>query len=179
MSAVSRMIDPVLSFTAEEIWKYIPHSAADDKESIFLNQMPEKTGVAVDDEFTAKWDMIYNVRASVTKALELKRAEKFIGASLEAKVTLHADSDELYAKLSAAADELAGVFIVSAAEVVNNGEGEFRCEDPSFDGKLSFSVEKASGAKCERCWSYSETVGTIAEHPTLCKRCAEQIVFRA
>ena len=64
-------------------------------------------------------------------------------------------------------------------KVVNNGEGEFKCEDPAFEGKLSFSVEKADGAKCERCWSYSETVGTIAEHPTLCKRCAEQIVFRA
>lgn len=179
LSAVSRMIAPVLSFTAEEIWKYIPHSINDDKESIFLSQMPEKTGVSVDEAFTAKWDMIYSVRSSVTKALELKRAEKFIGASLEAKVTLHADSDELYAKLSAVSGDLAEVFIVSAAEVVNNGDGEFKCEDPAFDGKLSFSVEKASGSKCERCWSYSETVGANAEHPTLCKRCAEQIVFRA
>ena len=49
----------------------------------------------------------------------------------------------------------------------------------NLGGKLSFSVEKASGSKCERCWSYSETVGANAEHPTLCKRCAEQIVFRA
>ena len=175
LSAVARMIAPILSFTAEEIWKHMPHGAADDKESIFFNQMPEKLDVSADDAFTAKWDMIYSVRFSVTKALEMKRAEKFIGASLEAKVTLHADSEALYSKLSAVEDTLAAVFIVSAASVVNNGDGEFKCEDPAFEGKLSFSVEKADGAKCERCWCYSETVGEDHDHPTLCKRCVEQV----
>ena len=175
LSAVARMIAPILSFTAEEIWKHMPHGAADDKESIFFNQMPEKLDVSADDSFTAKWDMIYSVRSSVTKALEMKRAEKFIGASLEAKVTLHADSEALYSKLSAVEDTLAAVFIVSAASVVNNGDGEFKCEDPAFEGKLSFSVEKADGAKCERCWCYSESVGEDHDHPTLCKRCVEQV----
>lgn len=175
LSAVARMIAPILSFTAEEIWKHMPHGAVDDKESIFFNQMPEKLDVSTDDAFTAKWDMIYSVRSSVTKALEMKRAEKFIGASLEAKVTLHADSEALYSKLSAVEDTLAAVFIVSAASVVNNGDGEFKCEDPAFEGKLSFSVEKADGAKCERCWCYSETVGEDHDHPTLCKRCVEQV----
>ena len=175
LSAVARMIAPILSFTAEEIWKHMPHGAVDDKESIFFNQMPEKLDVSADDAFTAKWDMIYSVRSSVTKALEMKRAEKFIGASLEAKVTLHADSEALYSKLSAVEDTLAAVFIVSAASVVNNGDGEFKCEDPAFEGKLSFSVEKADGAKCERCWCYSETVGEDHDHPTLCKRCVEQV----
>ena len=175
LSAVARMIAPILSFTAEEIWKHMPHGAADDKESIFFNQMPEKLDVSADDAFTAKWDMIYSVRSSVTKALEMKRAEKFIGASLEAKVTLHADSEALYSKLSAVEDTLAAVFIVSAASVVNNGDGEFKCEETAFEGKLSFSVEKADGAKCERCWCYSETVGEDHDHPTLCKRCVEQV----
>ena len=175
LSAVARMIAPILSFTAEEIWKHMPHGAADDKESIFFNQMPEKLDVSADDAFTAKWDMIYSVRSSVTKALEMKRAEKFIGASLEAKVTLHADSEALYSKLSAVEDTLAAVFIVSAASVVNNGDGEFKCEDPAFEGKLSFSVEKADGAKCERCWCQSHTVGETQEHPTLCARCVEQV----
>ncbi|MGN0665918.1 MAG: isoleucine--tRNA ligase [Huintestinicola sp.] len=175
LSSVSRMIAPVLSFTAEEIWKYIPHCAADNTESIFLNDMPAKTGVAVDDAFTAKWDMIYSLRASVTKALEIKRAEKFIGASLEAKVILHADDSGLFGKLSACSDILPTVFIVSALEIRNDADGAFKCEDPAFNGKLSFSVEKAAGAKCERCWGYSETVGQNSEHPTLCSRCAQQI----
>ncbi|MGN0641662.1 MAG: isoleucine--tRNA ligase [Huintestinicola sp.] len=175
LSAVSRLIAPVLSFTAEEIWKYIPHCSSDDAESIFLNSMPEKTGVTVDEAFTDKWDTIYNVRASVTKALELKRAEKFIGASLEAKVILHAEDKALFDKLSSYGDILPAVFIVSAVETVNNGDGEFKCEDTAFGGKLSFTVEKASGGKCERCWCYSDYVGTNAEHPTLCERCATQI----
>ncbi len=175
LSAVARMIAPILSFTAEEIWKFMPHGSSDDKESIFFNQMPEKINVSADDSFTAKWDMIYSVRSSVTKALEMKRAEKFIGASLEARVTLHADDSELYSRLSAAADTLSSVFIVSGVSVENNGSGEFKCDDPNFGGKLSFSVEKAGGSKCERCWCYSETVGESSEHPTLCKRCAEQV----
>ncbi len=175
LSAVARMVAPVLSFTAEEIWKFMPHVAADDKDSIFLNQMPEKTGVTVDQAFTDKWDMIYNVRSSVTKALELKRAEKFIGASLEAAVVLHADDSELYEKLSAVCDILPAVLIVSQVQVVNNGDGEFKSEDVSFNGKLSYTVERAKGGKCERCWAYSEYVGSSAVYPTLCARCEEQV----
>ncbi|MCM1524711.1 MAG: isoleucine--tRNA ligase [Ruminococcus sp.] len=175
LSGVARMIAPVLSFTAEEIWKYLPHCAEDDRESIFLNQMPEASGAAADEEFISKWDMIYSVRAAVTKALEIKRAEKFIGASLEAKVTLHVSDGELFGRLSQVSDMLAEVFIVSGVSVVNNGGGEFACDDAEFGGKLSFTVEKADGGKCERCWSYSGSVGQCADHPSLCARCAAQI----
>lgn len=151
----------------------MPHSAADDKESILLNQMPEKVEVSVTDEFTAKWELIYSLRASVTKALELKRADKFIGASLEAKVTLHIADKAVFDKIVSFADILPAVFIVSAVDVQNNADGEFKAE--GIEGDVSFSVEKASGGKCERCWCYSEEVGTVSEHPTLCKRCASQI----
>ena len=75
LSAVSRLIAPVLSFTAEEIWKYMPHPATDDKRSIMMNDMPSAINVQVDSAFTEKWDMIYNLRSDVTKALEAKRAE--------------------------------------------------------------------------------------------------------
>lgn len=173
LSAVARMLAPILAFTSEEIWKYMPHSAADDKESILLNQMPEKVDVSVTDEFNAKWELIYSLRASVTKALELKRADKFIGASLEAKVTLHINDKAIFDKISSFADILPAVFIVSAVDVRNNADGEFKAE--GIEGDVSFSVEKASGGKCERCWCYSEEVGTVSEHPTLCKRCASQI----
>ena len=173
LSAVSRMLAPILAFTSEEIWKYMPHSSSDDKESILLNKMPEPVDVSVSDEFKAKWELIYDLRASVTKALELKRAEKFIGASLEAKVTLHIADKAMFDKISAFADILPAVFIVSAVDVQNNTDGEFKTE--GIDGDVSFSVEKAAGNKCERCWCYSETVGENAEHPTLCKRCASEI----
>ena len=173
LSAVARLIAPVLTFTAEEIWKYIPRSKGDNAESIFLNDMPEKLNINVDPAFTEKWDTIYDLRADVTKALEVKRADKFIGASLEAKVTLHISDSGLYEKIKGCSDILPAVFIVSQAEVVNNGDGEFKSD--SFGGALSVSVEKAAGEKCQRCWMYSETVGRNAIYPTLCTRCAAVI----
>ncbi len=175
LSAVSRMIAPILSFTAEEIWKYIPHSAADDKESIFLNSMPEKTALTVDDSFMAKWDEIYSIRTATSKALEQKRAQKFIGASLEAKVTIHVNDAELYARLKGYEDILPTVLIVSDLAIVNDDNGEMKSEEQAYQGVLSFTVERAGGCKCERCWSYSESVGKNDTHPTLCDRCCGQV----
>ncbi len=171
LSAVSRIIAPILCFTAEEIWKYIPHSSEDDARSIFMNQMPEKVDVSVGADFGEKWDTIYKLRSDVTKALESKRQEKFIGAPLEAKVIIHADGEN-YDKFCSFKDMLEKVFIVSAVDVVNSGSGEYGSDN--FDG-VTFDVERASGKKCERCWSYSEYVGTNSEHPTLCKRCVSEV----
>lgn len=172
LKALAKMLAPVLSFTAEEIWKYIPKTADDNEESIFLNVMDAKHEINVSDEFVAKWDRLYQLRSAVTKALELKRNEKFIGASLEAKVVLHADNDELYSFLTGVADDLAGVFIVSQTAIENNGDGEMKSE--IVDG-LSVTVLKAEGSKCARCWSYSGYVGSNAVYPTLCERCAAQV----
>ncbi len=171
LSAVARMIAPILCFTAEEIWKYIPHSSEDDARSIFMNQMPCKIDVSADDKFIEKWNEIYKLRSDVTKALESKRQNKFIGAPLEAKVIIHADGKN-YDKFSALKDILEKVFIVSAVDVCQGGNGEFPSDN--FEG-MSYDIEKAAGNKCERCWSYSEYVGSNAEHPTLCKRCAEEV----
>ncbi|MBQ3918604.1 MAG: class I tRNA ligase family protein, partial [Oscillospiraceae bacterium] len=171
LSAVSRMLAPVLSFTAEEIWKYIPHRSTDDPESIFLNDMPSKIDITTDAAFVEKWDILYNTRFAVTKALEVKRNEKLIGAPLEAKVTLHVPDKALFDKLTAFSADLTEVFIVSAADVVNDDKGEQKAEEMD----LYVTVERATGGKCDRCWCYSEYVGTNAVYPTLCKRCAEQV----
>ena len=174
LSAVSRLIAPVLSFTAEEIWKYMPHAASDDTRSIMMNDMPEKIDVNVDEAFTEKWNMIYQLRSDVTKALEAKRAEKFIGASLEAKVVIHVNNDDaMMAKINEYVDVLKKVFIVSDVAVSADAKGDFGSD--YFADKLSYSVEKAAGQKCDRCWMYSESVGTHADHPTLCSRCVEEV----
>ena len=173
LSAVSRLIAPVLSFTAEEIWKYMPHDSTDDTRSIMMNNMPEKIDVDVDEAFTEKWSMIYQLRADATKALEIKRAEKFIGASLEAKLNIHVNDSVLAEKINDYSDTLRKVFIVSDVAVITDATGEFGSE--YFADKITYSVEKASGEKCERCWMYSNTVGTNTEHPTLCCRCAEEV----
>ena len=166
LSAIARLVAPILSFTAEEIWSFMPHVEGEDAESIFLNDMPKKSGMTADAAFTEKWALISAVREDAKKALELKRADKVIGASLEANVTVYTD-DKLDA-LNAIADELASVLIVSNVTVSAGADkGEFKGD---MEG-VSFTVSKAEGEKCERCWSYSKTVGTDPEHPTLCRRC--------
>jgi len=170
LSAVARLIAPILAFTSEEIWKYMPHKSTDDTRSIVLNQMPEKSGIDFSQEFLDKWNTIYKLREDAQKALEIKRADKFIGASLEAKITIHC-TGELYNQISSHKDEFAAIFIVSAVEVADNNDGEFKGE---YEG-VSFTVKKADGQKCERCWIYSDTVGKDENHPTLCSRCANEI----
>ncbi len=167
LSVLTRMLAPVLSFTAEEIWASMPHVAADDTESVFFNEMEKELSIAPSAEFTAKWDKIYDIREDVKKALEIKRTDKEIKASLEAKVVLHCD-DALYSFVSENTNELSTIFIVSQVDAVNDTNGEFKGD---MEG-LSVSVVKAQGEKCERCWIYSETVGTVSEHPTICARCA-------
>lgn len=165
LSAVTRLIAPIMSFTADEIWGYIPHSSSDNAKSVFLNDMPEKSGIKIDDGFSAKWDLIAELREDVKKALEIKRADKVIGKSLEADVILYADG-EIKEAISKFVDELPEIFIVSKVEL-KDGEGEFKGELDS----VTVDVIKATGEKCERCWKFSGSVGTHNDHPTLCDRC--------
>lgn len=161
LSAVARLAAPIISFTAEEIWTYMPHTSTDDKESIFLNQMPEKSGIEFSDEFVSKWEFIYSTRETVNKVLEEKRNEKLIGKSLEANIIIHC-GESLYEKYNALTEELKDILIVSGVSASKDGNDEA----PEIE------VIKAEGEKCERCWSYSNTVGSDNEHPTLCARCA-------
>ena len=159
LSALARLAAPIISFTAEEIWQFMPHTSADDKESVFLNQMPEKSGIVFSNEFIDKWDFIYNTRLGANKALEEARNAKTIGKSLEAKIIIKAAEAD-YDRYTALADSLKDILIVSGVEV---GKAE---------GETEFVVAKADGGKCERCWCYSCYVGTNDRHPTLCERCA-------
>ncbi|MCC8195967.1 MAG: isoleucine--tRNA ligase [Ruminococcus sp.] len=169
LSALARLLAPILSFTADEIWSYMKHSSSENPESVFLNDMPKISGLTFDSDFTDKWDYIYNLRVDAKKALELKRAEKVIGSSLEASVTITAGDS--YDKLEAVKDLLPTVLIVSKVDIERDGTPEFTGETTG----LGFTVRKAEGEKCERCWIYSDEVGCSHEHPTLCKRCAETV----
>lgn len=161
LSALTRLMAPIITYTAEEIWQFMPHGSEDDTQSVFLNDMPEKSGIEYSDEFVEKWNFIYNTREAANKALEEARNAKTIGKSLEAKIIIKADEDyDRYAEL---AQQLTEALIVSDV-VVEKAEGE-----------TAFVVETAEGEKCERCWCYSTTVGTDCNHPTLCKRCAVAI----
>lgn len=162
LSAVARLAAPIISFTAEEIWGFMPHSANDDTQSVFLNQMPEKSGIVFDTEFVEKWNFIYSTREAVNKVLEEARNSKTIGKSLEAGIVIHASEND-YEKYNTLAGQLAEILIVSDVKVEKS------------DSETSFEVVKADGEKCERCWCYSKYVGTNHEHPTLCQRCVTAV----
>ncbi|MGN0501308.1 MAG: isoleucine--tRNA ligase [Ruminococcus sp.] len=162
LNAMTRMIAPILAYTSDEIWKYMPHSSNEKAEHVIYNEMPEKVDISIDDDFMAFWDEIHELRDDVKKSLETFIKDKTIKSSLEAKVTLAASGDKL-AFLKKAENELATAFIVSEVEIVENSS------------ELEIKIEKAEGEKCERCWVISKTVGENSEHPTLCSRCCENL----
>lgn len=166
LDILTRLVAPILAFTSEEIWKFMPHDQTADRESVYFNQIPQSLSYPNNQALLDKWDRLFDVRVEVNKALEQKRTEKVIGSSLEAAVTLTCDG-ELYDFLKNTEEVLPALFIVSKVTLVK-GEAE---NAGDFAG-LTVDVAKAQGEKCERCWIYSETVGQDASHPTLCSRCA-------
>jgi len=162
LDALTRLLAPILAFTSEEIWKYIPHRKSDNPESIQLNSWPAVNPEYENPELEKKWNRLIEIRDDVLKALENARNEKLIGASLEAEIRLKASGDN-YDFLAENKELLAMIFIVSDVVIE---------DDPSAT-EIEITVARAEGEKCERCWVYSTTVGRNEKHPTLCSRCAE------
>ncbi len=162
LDAMTKMMAPILAYTSDEIWKYMPHSSENNAEHVIFNEMPDKVNLSVNDEFIAFWDKIHELRDAVKKSLEAYIKDKLIKSSLEAKIILSAGGSMLEF-LRKAESELCAAFIVSDIEIVDNG------------GELEISVTKAEGEKCERCWSISKTVGANSEHPTICSRCCDNL----
>ena len=160
LDAMTRMLAPILAYTSDEIWSYMPHKSSDNSEHVIFNSMPEITEVSVDDSFMADWDKIHELRDDAKKEIEVLVKNKTIKGSLESKVTLEASGDYLEF-LNKVKDEIKPALIVSEVEIK---EG---------DGELKITVEKAEGEKCERCWSISRTVGLNQAHPTLCDKCCK------
>jgi isoleucyl-tRNA synthetase len=158
LDALVRMLAPVLCFTAEEIWQYLPHAAGDNPESIQLNSWPALVPEHRDAALAGRWEQLLEVRDVVLKALEEARNRKEIGQSLQAKVRLTAAGDQL-AFLRQAEALLPTVFITSQVELAEGDE-------------LTATVLPADGEKCERCWTYATSVGADADHPAVCARCA-------
>jgi len=172
-SALVRLLAPTLVFTAEEVWKFLPH-AAGEAGSVHIALFPEeaelRTGIA--PEKANAWELLAKVRGEVLKALEVARNEKkLINSGLEAKVLLNADL-ELKAKLKQYLAQLPGLFIVSQVELLSAGSGEFRSE---VVPGLEVSVQRADGKKCDRCWNYSVHVGENPRYPAVCERCSAAI----
>jgi isoleucyl-tRNA synthetase len=160
LDALVRLLAPIMSFTAEEVWTHMGRAG-----SVHTAYFPELSDLSAGlgeaaRKRAADWDRLIQVRGDVLKSLEAARNEKLIGAPLEARVRLSANGD-LYPLLERYAGELPALFIVSQVDLENSAGAD-----------LGVRVERAEGAKCERCWKYTTDVGSDARFPTICGACA-------
>ena len=168
IQALVVMLTPVLSFTTEEIWKYLKRPGQ--PESVQLLDWPRSDEAKINDELEDKIDRILKVREVVTKALEEARTSKVIGHSLGASVTIYATDEWL--KVLSEIEQMDKIFIVSSAKLAAEDKRPATARGLDEIPGVWVTVEAASGDKCERCWIISPTVGQDPEHTTLCSRCA-------
>lgn len=188
-SVMTRLMAPVLSFTAEEIWGFM---RGEKEESVFLSSFPEADERFLSPGLEERWGSLISLRDEVNKAIELKRQERFLGNSLEAKVILYMHEGRLSSLVRDYSDFLTALFIVSQVEVKTGaapegayqgrvtlgrgeeeGEGERVVQESTEP--VEIIVERASGSKCERCWNWSAAVGTFEDAPDLCDRCYNNV----
>ena len=164
LESMVRLMAPILSFTAEEVWGYLPRFAGK-VDSVHLADLPEADEAMVDDDLAQNWDRLLEVRSLVTGQLELARKEKTIGHPLDALVTLTAGS-ELYDFLAKYDNDLREIFIVSGVKLVQGDVDE-----------LQVTVTAASSLKCPRCWVRDETVpaGPDGQADGVCQRCRQAL----
>ena len=171
LTTLVKIVSPVLTFTAEEVWQYMP-KVAGMPESVQLTEWPKGCNTYLDNQLEEKWNKLLILRSEITKALELARRSKVIGHSLDAHVTIYAEGETYHQLLALGGDEVATLLIVSEATVI---DGLSQASAEAFratDLPLAVTVTPATGVKCERCWIYSHSVGSDNEHQALCHRCA-------
>ena len=169
LDSLVRMTAPVLSFTADEVWGYMPGKR---EASVHLATFPALRPEYKDDLLVERWDRIMKVRGEVSKAQEQARVAKTIGHSLDAAVEITA-LPELLSFLREYSSELPGIFIVSKVALADTLEGECYAAE-TIEG-MKVRVTAAPGDKCERCWCYSEEIGSDADHPSICPKCLKAV----
>ena len=167
LKALIGLMAPILSFTAEEVWKYIPAEPGR-KESVHLTLFPEPQSEYLDEALNERWERVWEIRSGVTKALEEARKEKKIGLSLDAQVHLYLP-EKVYQFLQPYERELKSIFIVSSVTLHLAPSGA------KDEKEVRAEVLRADGKKCERCWNYDVSVGHHPEHQTICERCVGAI----
>ncbi len=170
LNSLVRLLAPILAFTSEEIWRYIPGDKGG-LVSVQLADMPEVNEDYLDVELEVRWERLLKVRGEVTRVLEAARRDKLIGNSLEAAVLLYAAGD-VYSFLESVQNELATVFIVSEVELHGLDSAPFQAQCSGELPDLKIMVRRASGLKCERCWMYHPEVGKNDDYPDVCPKCA-------
>jgi len=180
---LARAIAPVLSHMAEDIWQFIPYDTG--YKSVFQSGWVQIESDWEKPELKDSWTKLRSVRTEINKVMERGRNDKAIGSSLDGKVLLYLPDPELRQWLAAfnladsstgnQVDELRYFFLASAVELVDRVVEIEKLEYQSQSETVSVGVVKADGEKCDRCWNYSLSVGSLPEHPTICDRCYEVV----
>jgi isoleucyl-tRNA synthetase len=172
-SALARLLAPILVFTTDEVWRYLPRETGAPAEiHLSLFPRPDECLRRLDETLEARWSNLLEVRNAVLKSLEQARSAKEINSGLEARVELSADS-KLAPLLRDYAAWLPALFIVSQVELAN-GSSPAKVVSETVPG-LGVTIHRAHGKKCERCWNYSVRVGESADYPTVCERCVASL----
>ncbi|TVQ52554.1 MAG: isoleucine--tRNA ligase [Spirulina sp. DLM2.Bin59] len=176
---LAKAIAPVLSHMAEDIWQFLPYPTPHD--SVFQAGWVQTDAQWQQPELAGKWEQLRALRDEVNQVMEKARSAKAIGASLEAKVLLSVADVALGEQLAAfnpsdaltgnGVDELRYLFLASQVELLPNGEAIAPLDYHSITENLAVGIVAATGQKCDRCWNYADTVGQLADDPTLCDRC--------
>jgi len=171
---MARLIAPVLCFTAEDVWQELESQAGREswaETSVHIELFPEPLDADTDHELLSRWERLRELREEVNKALEEARRDGRIRGSLEARVVIDAP-DDTRAFLESFGDDLRFLFITSGVDFGAAGDDAVRSEE--MPG-LAIAVHAASGAKCERCWNWTEDVGGDADWPGVCARCSTSV----
>ncbi len=174
--ALARMMAPILTFTSEEAWRYVPGARA---ESVHLERFPEVPVEWLDDTLDAEWSRLLEVRREIAKALETARAQGLIGSGLEAAVTIAAAPEDLPELLRRKRDLLPTLLIVSQVAFDRPASTPAVVHESQEIPGLVIGIDRARGRKCERCWMWTERVGESAAHPGLCERCLPIVTARS
>ena len=174
--ALARLMAPILSFTAEEAWRYVPGTRA---ESIHLERFPQVPLEWLDDTVEREWSRLLEVRREALKALETARVRKLIGSGLEAAVTIMTAPEDLPELLRRKRDVLTTLLIVSQVGFDRPSSPPAIVHESQEIPGLVIGVDHARGRKCERCWMWTERVGESAAHPGLCERCLPVVTARS
>ncbi len=166
LETVLKLMAPILSFTAEEAWQYMPHRSSP---SVHMELFPESDPKFRDEVLSQRWQKILAIRNEVQRVLEAARRDKVIGHPLDARVRISLPPD-LQAEFEDESDLLRSVFIVSQVSIEPESNLSGAAEAVELPG-LKIKVESATGEKCERCWVRSEAVGQFADMPQICDRC--------
>jgi isoleucyl-tRNA synthetase len=171
LEVLVRLVAPIIPFTADEVWGYMPNQAR--PVSVHADLFIPAKEDFMDGPLMKRWDVLLNVRKEITKALELARQDKVIGHSLDAAVSV-ALPQNLLKDIEGYRDELRSICIVSSIEFSDADTLKGGYESQEYPG-LIIKVLSSPFAKCERCWIHDPSIGDDKEHPSLCTRCVQGI----